>query len=107
MIRSRTEPAVRWSRLIRVATRLLVAAYLIEAGLLLCLAPWTGLWQRNAFAVTLSWLAPVVGNPFVRGAVTGVGLVTLAAGLRDLAAVFFGGRPAAPAGSPDDAGHMP
>ena len=32
--------AVAWSILIRVVTRLLIAAYLIEAGLLLAVAPW-------------------------------------------------------------------
>lgn len=100
MIRSRIEPVDR-SILIRVVTRLLVAAYLIEAGILLSLAPWTLLWRRNAFLATIPGLAAVMGNPFVRGAVTGIGLVTFVAGLRDLFSIFFAGRremPTAPAG---------
>jgi hypothetical protein len=48
-----------------------------------------------------------MGNPFVRGAVTGIGLVTLAAGVRDLTSVFLAGRPPAPARSTDDAGRVP
>ncbi|MFI5177178.1 MAG: hypothetical protein ACHQO8_01355 [Vicinamibacterales bacterium] len=74
--------------------------------MLLGLAPWTGLWQRNAFVAALPWLAPVIGNPFVRGAVTGIGLVTFGAGVRDLVSVFFAG-PAEPARSTDDAGRAP
>jgi hypothetical protein len=57
------------------------------------------LWRRNAFLSLLPWLVPVMGNPFVRGAVTGIGLITLAAGLRDLGSVFLA-RPIGPA--PDD-----
>ncbi|HUL73204.1 MAG TPA: hypothetical protein VLT86_08880 [Vicinamibacterales bacterium] len=74
--------------------------------MLLSLAPWTALWQRNAFVVALPWLAPVMGDPFVRGAVTGIGLVTLGAGVRDLASVFLARPPATPAGSTDDAGRV-
>jgi hypothetical protein len=59
------------------------------------------LWRRNAFLSILPWLGPVMGNPFVRGAVTGIGIITLAAGLRDLASVFLA-RVAGPA--PDDPG---
>jgi len=40
-------------------------------------------------------------NPYVRGAVTGIGIVTLAAGLRDLASVLFA-RTVEPAATPDD-----
>jgi hypothetical protein len=46
-----------------------------------------------------------MANPFVRGAVTGIGIVTLAAGIRDLASVFLA-RPVAPAASPDDPGRV-
>lgn len=57
------------------------------------------LWRRNAFLNVLPWLGPVMGNAYVRGAVTGIGIITLAAGLRDLASVFLA-RVAGPA--PDD-----
>ena len=100
MIRSPPE-TTRRSILIRVVTRLIIAAYLIEAGLLLTVAPWTVLWRHNAFLTSIPALGGFMGNPFVRGAVTGIGLVTFGAGVRDLASIFFAGRGAL-AGHPDD-----
>jgi len=67
-----------------------VAAYLIEAGLLLVVAPWTALWDRNFFARLVPWLGTWMASGFVRGGVTGIGLVTTVAGLRDLASSFVG-----------------
>ncbi len=69
---------------------MLVAAYLVEAGLLLIVAPWTASWQHNYFGAVLPWLGAWMEHPAIRGGVTGVGLVTMVAGLRDLVAVFFG-----------------
>ncbi len=66
-------------------TRLLVAAYLVEAGLVLTITPWTLFWERNYFAQVWPWIGAWMFNPYVRGAVTGVGLVTAVAGVRDLA----------------------
>ena len=59
------------------------------------------LWRHNAFVGMLPWLAPIMANPYVRGAVTGIGIVTLGAGLRDLASVLFA-RTAEPTPTPDD-----
>jgi len=69
--------------------RLLFSAYLIEAGFLLILAPWTALWDRNYFAALYPWLFTCMSNHFVRGAVTGVGLVTGWVGVRDLSRAFI------------------
>jgi hypothetical protein len=66
--------------------------------LLLMLAPWTALWDRNVFAQWLPWLADWMASGFVRGGVAGVGVVTTAAGLRDLAGSFVG---RSAAGAPD------
>jgi hypothetical protein len=78
------------------------AAYFLEAGLILIVAPWSSFWDRNGIA----WMVPVVrgylSNHFVRGAVTGIGVITACAGLVELAGVF-GLRHAAPA--PDAAPH--
>ncbi len=62
--------------------------YLIEAGFLLVMAPWTPLWDRNYFAAIWPWLEVAMRNHFVRGAVTGVGLITAWAGVRDLSSAF-------------------
>jgi hypothetical protein len=68
---------------------LLIAAYLIEAGVLLVLAPWSALWQRNYFAAQWPWLGVWMASPYVKGAVTGVGLITALGGLRDLVSAFM------------------
>lgn len=68
---------------------MLVAAYLIEAGVLLVLAPWSALWQRNYFAAHIPLLGQLMVSPYVKGAVTGVGLVTALGGLRDLVSAFM------------------
>jgi hypothetical protein len=78
---------------------LLVAAYLVEAGLLLVLAPWTNLWERNYFAQALPWLGELMRNRFVRGGVTGVGLLTALAGVVDIGATLVA-RPKRPAAGP-------
>lgn len=72
-----------------VVRRLLVAAYLIEAGLLLVVVPWTSLWQHNYFGFLVPSLGRLMTNAFVRGAVSGIGLITAVAGLRDLVAVII------------------
>jgi hypothetical protein len=70
-------------------TRLLFAAYFLEAGLVLIVAPWSSFWERNFFAGALPLLAHVASNPFVRGAVSGIGAITALAGFAELAG-FFG-----------------
>lgn len=52
------------------------------------MAPWTLLWERNYFAAIWPWLDGVMGNLYVRGAVSGVGLVTGWTGVRDLVSAF-------------------
>ena len=69
--------------------RLLLAAYLAEAGVLLIIAPWTASWQHNYFGALVPALGRAMVNEFVRGAVSGVGVVTLLAGLRDLTSAVF------------------
>ncbi len=46
-------------------------------------------WERNYFAHAVPWIGVWMTNPYVRGAVTGVGLVTTFAGLRDLSSVIL------------------
>jgi len=57
--------------------------------MLLVLAPWSALWEQNYFAHAYPVLGAVMVNAFFRGAVTGVGLVTAFAGLRDVTALLF------------------
>jgi polyferredoxin len=63
-------------------------AFFLEVGLLLIVLPWSAFWERNYFAEAWPALQPLLTNNFVRGAVTGLGLVNLFAGFTDLAHVF-------------------
>ena len=53
------------------------------------MAPWTSLWERNFFADAVPILGAVMANEFVRGGVTGIGLITAVAGLGDLTAAIL------------------
>lgn len=68
--------------------RLVFVAFFLEVGLLLVVLPWSTFWERNYFAEAVPALQPLLMNNFVRGAVTGLGLVNLFAGFADLALVF-------------------
>ena len=61
--------------------------YFLETGLVLLVAPWSTLWERNLFAEILPFWGSVARLHGVRGAVSGVGLVSLAVGLWELTAM--------------------
>ena len=50
--------------------------------------PWSTFWDRNLFVVMLPVLDRVLGSAYARGAVSGVGLMTAAAGVVELAMAF-------------------
>jgi hypothetical protein len=62
--------------------------FFLEVGLLLVVVPWSAFWAHNYFAETWPALRPVVTNNFVRGAISGLGLVNLVVGLADLSKLF-------------------
>ena len=68
--------------------RLLRVAFFVEVGLLLLVLPWSGFWTRNYFAQAWPVLGALVTNNFVRGAISGLGLVNLLAGLTELLPIF-------------------
>lgn len=65
-------------------TRLFIAVYLVEAGLILTAAPWTEWWRFNYFADLLPWLRALMSTQGMRTLVVVVGLVTVTVGLVDL-----------------------
>jgi len=67
---------------------LLFVAYFLEVGLLLILVPWSPAWERNYFIDALPAVESFAKSGFVRGAVTGLGIVNLVAGLAELRALF-------------------
>jgi hypothetical protein len=70
--------------------RLMLIALSIEVGLVLIIIPWSAFWDRNYFATVIPPLQDIITNNFVRGAVSGVGLLNLMAGLIELVALFMG-----------------
>ena len=68
---------------------------------MLTIAPWTVFWERNYFAHALPSLGLWMGNAYVRGGVTGIGLVTVLTGLRDLSNVILA------RGAASSSGHHP
>lgn len=68
--------------------RLLAVAFILfcfEIGIFLLFVPWSGLWEHN---LLLNWYFSLRGlllNNFVRGAVSGLGIVDLLLGLNELA----------------------
>lgn len=66
-------------------------ALLLEAGLLLVLVPWSAFWDRNYFAEAVPALHDFITNNFVRGAVSGLGVVNLFAAFSELTDIFTRG----------------
>ncbi len=53
----------------------LLALLWLAVGMALILAPWLELWEANYFVYTYPALGLVVRSPYVRGAVTGLGVL--------------------------------
>ena len=68
--------------------RLLLIAFFFEVGIVLSVVPWSIYWDRNYFAEAVPLVHTLVTNNFVRGAVTGLGLVNLATAVVELLALF-------------------
>jgi hypothetical protein len=69
---------------ISYVTRLFIAAYFIDTGLLLVAAPWTMWWQQNFFAELSPWLAAFMTTTVCQMWVIATGAVTTLAGVIDV-----------------------
>ena len=49
---------------------------------------WPAFWEHNYFALAWPPLRPILTNNFVRGAVSGLGIVNLCVGFADLASLL-------------------
>ena len=70
-------------------TRLLVALYLIESGLLLVVAPWTEWWRRNYFAEIWPALRAFFDADAGVVLVVAAGVLTAIVGVGDLHGLLF------------------
>jgi hypothetical protein len=76
---------------------LFFALYCLEAGLFFTVVPWTRIWTMNPLLHGTVALGMWADNPFVRGFVSGFGVVHLIVGVRDVVILTRarrrGGRP--------------
>lgn len=63
---------------------LFFALYCVEAGLFFMVVPWTRIWTMNSLLHSTASLALLADNPFLRGFVSGVGMLHLIVGTREL-----------------------
>jgi hypothetical protein len=63
-------------------------ALLLEAGLLLVLIPWSAFWDRNVFIEWAGSFGALLTSNYVRGAITGLGLLNVWAALAELSDLF-------------------
>jgi hypothetical protein len=49
----------------------------LELGLVLILVPWSDLWEANYFLYQYPYLGFFLKNPFLRGAISGLGLMNV------------------------------
>jgi hypothetical protein len=66
----------------------LLVAFFVEVGLLLLVLPWSTFWETNYFASLWPPLLPWITNDYVRGGVSGIGVINLCAGMLELVGVF-------------------
>ena len=69
--------------------RLLLIAFFLEAGFALIVVPWSEFWDRNYFAQALPIVHDIITNNFVRGAVSGVGVINIIVGVRELVSLLL------------------
>jgi hypothetical protein len=71
-----------------MSVSLFFALYCVEAGLFFTIVPWTMIWTLNPLLHGSVVVAAAADNPFVRGFVSGVGLLHLLIGIRDIFAIM-------------------
>lgn len=57
---------------------------------MLLVVPWSAFWERNYFGDLVPAVHAVITNNYLRGAISGLGLVNIWFALSDLAAVVMG-----------------
>jgi ABC-type transport system involved in cytochrome c biogenesis permease subunit len=70
-------------------SRLLLIAFFLEVGFALIVVPWSTFWDQNYFAQSIPFIGAIITNDYVRGAITGIGIVNVIAGIAELASLFM------------------
>jgi hypothetical protein len=71
-----------WSRRVWLLVKVI---FCLELGMLLAILPWMQIWNNNSFVANAAGLRAFLQNNFVRGIVTGLGLVDIWIGLSEAA----------------------
>lgn len=69
-----------WVRRLKLVVYVL---FCIELGMLLAVLPWTRVWSDNSFLLAHAGVRDFLHQDFIRGAVTGLGLVDIWLGIRE------------------------
>jgi hypothetical protein len=57
--------------------RIILVLLCFEIGVVLVVVPWTGFWERNFFLDRFPDLRAILLNHYLRGAITGLGLLDI------------------------------
>lgn len=63
--------------------------FLFEMGVVLMVIPWSNYWDKNFFIQEESMFRQILMNNFVRGGISGLGLVNLFLGVSEIASQFI------------------
>ena len=68
--------------------RMLLAVFFLEIGALLIVVPWTSFWDQNVFIESSASLQRMLNNHFVRGAVSGLGVINLGVAVLEIVSLL-------------------
>lgn len=71
--------------------QILYILYCLEVGVFLILLPWLSIWDSNYLIYRYPVMQPLVTNPYLKGAVLGLGIVNVLIGIQEI--VQFRKRP--------------
>lgn len=73
-----------------MASTLLFILYCLEAGVFFMIAPWTRFWTTNPLFQSTELLALITESFYLRGLISGLGVVHLLVGTREAILLFTG-----------------
>jgi len=74
-------PVYRWYQVVAAAA---LIALCTSMGLFLLIFPWSALWETNSYVLEVPALLGYWSSPYLRGAVSGMGILNLCFALIDL-----------------------
>jgi len=85
--KDKPRPNARLEKLVDILTVtfwLVHIVYWLVVGGFLMLFPWLDFWQDNRLIYRFPDLQPILANPFLKGAVLGLGVVNLIIGIQEI-----------------------